>query len=123
MNGKSSSSSAPLIPAAEWQIDDATRAWLDQDGQRARLGEPGLRDADEKWRTYRAGWAPRTAAAWACDWRVWIAREHTPAAGRPHLRALPGGEAPASTATTARMTRAEEHTAALLAALGEPAGI
>ncbi len=116
VNGKSSSS-APLISAAEWQIDDATRAWLDQDGQRARLGEQGLRIADEKWRSYRAGWAPRTAAAWACDWRAWIAREHTPAPGRPHLRALPGGETLA--ATTTRMTRAEEHTAALLAALGE----
>jgi hypothetical protein len=121
VNGKSSSSSTPLISAAEWQVDDATHTWLDQDGQRARLGEHGLRSADEKWRTYRAGWAPRTAAAWACDWRAWIAREHTPAPGRPHLRALPGGEAPTTNAPS-RMTRAEEHTAALLAALGEPTG-
>ncbi|MFD9070087.1 helix-turn-helix domain-containing protein [Streptomyces lasiicapitis] len=118
VNGKSSSS-APLIPAAEWQIDDATQAWLDQDGQLSRLGEHALRIADDKWRTYRAAWAPRVAAAWACDWRAWIAREHTPTPGRPHLRALPGGDAPAA---PAGMTRAEQHTTALLAALGEPTG-
>ncbi|MEU0253119.1 helix-turn-helix domain-containing protein [Streptomyces sp. NPDC006184] len=117
VNGKSSSS-AQLIAATEWQIDEAARAWLQHHGHVDRLGEHGLQTADEKWRSYRAAWAPRTAAAWAADWRAWIAREHTPAPGRPNLYALPGG----SPAPTAGMTRAEAHTAALLAALDEPTG-
>ncbi|MER5184940.1 hypothetical protein ABT009_42810 [Streptomyces sp. NPDC002896] len=62
MNGKSSST-ATFLTAADWQIDDATEAWLDQDGHLARLGEHGLRTADEKWRSYRAAGAPRVAAA------------------------------------------------------------
>ncbi|MEU2484901.1 helix-turn-helix domain-containing protein [Streptomyces sp. NPDC012617] len=117
-NGKSSSS-ASLIAAAQWEIDDATRAWLRHQGQLARLGEHGLRAADEKWRSYRATWGPRPAAAWAADWRSWIAREDTPTPERPHLRALPGGAAPLA----GGMTRAEAHTAALLAALDEPTGM
>jgi hypothetical protein len=116
VNGKSSSSSAPLISAAEWQIDDDTRAWLQHHGHLDRLGEHTLRAADEKWRTYRATWAPRTIDAWAADWRAWIAREHTPAPGRPNLYALPGGTPTAATG----MTRSEAHMAALLAALDEP---
>ncbi|MFK3729912.1 helix-turn-helix domain-containing protein [Streptomyces sp. NPDC088090] len=118
VNGKSSSSSASLTAAAQWEIDDATRAWLRHDGHLARLGEHGLRAADEKWRTYRATWAPRPAAAWGADWRAWIARERTPAPERPNLRALPGGATPLA----GGMTRAEAHTAALLAALDEPTG-
>lgn len=114
VNGKSSSS-AQLISAAEWRIDDGTRAWLRHHGHLARLGEHALRAADEKWRTYRATGAPRSPAAWAADWRAWIARERTPTPERPNLRALPG-------ALTPGMTRAEAHTAALLAALDEPTG-
>ncbi|MFJ9572110.1 helix-turn-helix domain-containing protein [Streptomyces bacillaris] len=118
VNGKSSSTSAFLTAAAQWEIDDATWAWLRHDGHLARLGEHGLRAADEKWRTYRATWAPRPAAAWGADWRTWIARERTPAPERPNLRALPGCAAPRA----GGMTRAEAHTAALLAALDEPTG-
>jgi hypothetical protein len=119
MNGKSSSP-AQLIPAAEWRIDDGTRVWLRHHGHLDRLGEHALRAADEKWRTYRATWAPRSPAAWAADWRTWITREHTPTPERPNLRALPGG----TPALTPGMTRAEAHTAALLAALArdEPTG-
>ena len=115
MNGKSSSSA--LTPATEWQLDDETRAWAQQQGHLARLGEHGLLAADQKWRTYRATWAPRTAAAWAANWRTWIANERLPAPDRPHLRGLPGGGAPGPAAS---MTRTEAHTAALLAALDEP---
>ncbi|GAB2804054.1 DNA-binding protein [Streptomyces chlorus] len=118
VNGKSSSSSVPLISATEWQIDDGARAWLQRHGHLDRLGEHALHAADEKWRTYRASWAPRTAAAWAADWRAWIAREHAPTPGSPNLYALPGG-APAS---ATGMTRSEAHMAALLAALDEPTG-
>ncbi|MCP3817876.1 helix-turn-helix domain-containing protein [Streptomyces sp. A3M-1-3] len=117
VNGKSSSS-APLISADQWQIDDTARAWLRQHGHLDRLGEHAVRSADEKWRTYRAPWPPRTAASWAADWRSWIAREHTPTPDRPNLYALPGG-----TPTRAPgMTRSEQHMAALLAALDEPTG-
>lgn len=115
VNGKSSSSS-PLISATDWRIDDDTRAWLEHQGHLARLGEHALRAADEKWRAYRAAWAPRSAAAWGADWRAWIAREHTPTPGRPNLYALPGG----NPVPGGGMTRAEAHTAALLAALEEP---
>ena len=117
VNGKSSSSASP-IAAAEWQIDDGTRVWLQHHGHLARLGEHALQAADEKWRSYRATWAPRPPAAWAADWRTWITRERNPAAGRPNLYALPGGPP----APAAGMTRAEAHTAALLAALEEPTG-
>ncbi|MFF0793888.1 helix-turn-helix domain-containing protein [Streptomyces spiralis] len=119
VNGKSSSSSAPLISATEWQMDDDAHAWLQQHGHLDRLGEQALRAADEKWRAYRATWAPRTAAAWAADWRAWIAREHTPTPGRPNLYALPGGT---PSPPTPGMTRSEAHMAALLAALDEPTG-
>ncbi|MEV6834641.1 helix-turn-helix domain-containing protein [Streptomyces sp. NPDC051133] len=118
VNGSNSSSSAPLIPATDWQIDDDARAWLQDHGHLDRLGEHALHAADEKWRTYRATWAPRTAAAWAADWRAWIARERTPAPGRPNLYALPGG----TPNPTPGMTRSEAHMAALLAALDEPTG-
>jgi hypothetical protein len=119
VNGKSSSSSAPLISATEWQIDDDARAWLQHHGHLDRLGEHALHAADEKWRAYRAAWAPRSGAAWGADWRAWVAREHTPTPGRPNLYALPGGT-PAP--PTPGMTRTEAHMAALLAALDEPTG-
>lgn len=118
VNGKSSSSSAPLISATEWHIDADARAWLQHHGHLDRLGEHALHAADEKWRAYRTPWAPRTAAAWAIDWRAWIAREHTPTPGRPNLYALPGG----TTTPPTGMTRSEAHMAALLAALDEPTG-
>ncbi|MEU9281477.1 helix-turn-helix domain-containing protein [Streptomyces sp. NPDC048341] len=112
------SSSAAVISASQWQVDPATHAWVRQHGHLTRLGEDGLRSADAKWRAYRADGKPRSAGAWAADWRAWVARERTPAPGRPRLYALPGsGSAPAG-----GMTRAEAHTAALLAALDEPTG-
>ncbi|MFJ5775017.1 helix-turn-helix domain-containing protein [Streptomyces sp. NPDC093094] len=121
VNGsKSSSSSAPLISAIEWQIDASARAWLQRDGHLDRLGKQGLDAADAKWRTFRSSWDPRTADAWVADWRAWIARERTPAPGRPNLYALPGGT-PAPASSTG-MTRSEAHMAALLAALDEPTG-
>ncbi|MFE4333929.1 helix-turn-helix domain-containing protein [Streptomyces sp. NPDC056831] len=113
VNGKRA---AALSPAAEWQVDDDALAWAQQQGHLDRLGEEGLRAADEKWRAYRAPTAPRAAAAWAADWRSWITRERTPAPGRPNLYALPGGT-PAAPA--AGMTRADAHTAALLALLDD----
>ncbi|MFF7473573.1 helix-turn-helix domain-containing protein [Streptomyces sp. NPDC008092] len=119
VNGKYSSSSAPLISATEWQIDEAARTWLRLHGHLDRLDEHGLHAADEKWRTYRATWAPRTAGAWAADWRAWIARERTPAPDRPNLYALPGGT---PSPPTPGMTRSEAHMAALLAALDDRTG-
>ncbi|MFC5956826.1 helix-turn-helix domain-containing protein [Streptomyces pratens] len=114
VNRKGSSRGAALIPAGEWQVDPATEAWAHEQGHLARLGEDGLRAADAKWRAHRADWKPRSVGSWAADWRSWIAREH--ALGRPNLHALPGsGPTPAG-----GMTRAEAHTAALLAALDEP---
>lgn len=117
VNRRYSSSGTAVTPASEWRVDPATHAWAGQQGHLARLGEEGLRAADAKWRAHRAGFKPRPAAAWAADWRAWIAREHAPT--RPNLYALPGngGSAPAG-----GMTRAEAHTAALLAALDEPTG-
>ncbi|WSQ12951.1 helix-turn-helix domain-containing protein [Streptomyces sp. NBC_01231] len=113
VNRKDSSSTA-VTSASEWQVDPATHAWAREQGHLTRLGEDGLRSADSKWRAHRAAWKPRSAGVWAADWRAWVAREHT--SGRPNLYALPGsGPTPAS-----GMTRAEAHTAALLAALDEP---
>ncbi|MDX2823131.1 helix-turn-helix domain-containing protein [Streptomyces ipomoeae] len=115
---RNGSSSAAVVSASQWQLDPATHAWARQQGHLARLGEDGLRSADAKWRAYRASSKPRSAGAWAADWRAWIARERTPAPGRPRLYALPStGPAP-----DGGMTRAEAHTAALLAALDEPTG-
>ncbi|MFF5538698.1 helix-turn-helix domain-containing protein [Streptomyces cinerochromogenes] len=114
LNRKGSSSGAAVTSAADWQVDPASHTWAHQQGHLDRLGEEGLRAADAKWRAHRAGHAPRAATAWAADWRSWIAREHAPA--RPKLYAIPGsGPTP-----TGGMTRAEQHTAALLAALDEP---
>ena len=116
VNRNGSSSGAAVTSAGQWRIDPATQAWARQQGHFARLGVDGLQAADAKWRTHRAGWKPQQARAWAADWRSWIAREHTP--GRPNLYALPGS----SSSPAWGMTRAEAHTAALLAALGEPTG-
>ncbi|MFE2518363.1 helix-turn-helix domain-containing protein [Streptomyces mirabilis] len=111
-----SSGGAAVTSAAEWQVDPATHAWARQQGHLDRLGEEGLQAADAKWRAHRAHFKPRTAAAWAADWRSWVAREHAP--GRPNLYAVLG-KGPAQ---PGGMTRAEAHTAALLAALEEPTG-
>ncbi|MER5517762.1 helix-turn-helix domain-containing protein [Streptomyces sp. NPDC002763] len=118
VNGSKSSSSAPLITADQWQIDDDARAWLQHHGHHDRLGEQALRSAHEKWQTYRATYPPRPVTAWAADWRTWIARERTPSPGRPPLYALLGG----TPTPPSGMTRSEAHMAALLAALDEPTG-
>ncbi|MDX3402427.1 helix-turn-helix domain-containing protein [Streptomyces violaceoruber] len=110
------SSGAAVLSAAEWQVDPATHTWARQQGHLDRLGEQGVQAADAKWRAHRADFKPRPAAAWAADWRSWIAREHAPS--RPNLYAVPGG----ASAAPGGMTRAEAHTAALLAALDEPTG-
>ncbi len=116
LNRRYSSGGAAVTSAAGWQVDSATHAWARQQGHLDRLGEQGLRAADAKWRAHRADFKPRPADAWAADWRAWIAREHAPS--RPNLHAVPGK----SPATPSGMTRAEAHTAALLAALDEPTG-
>ncbi|MFF3640430.1 helix-turn-helix domain-containing protein [Streptomyces sp. NPDC002564] len=114
----SSSSAAEVTSATDWQVDDASLAWAQQQGHLERLGEQGLQAADAKWRHYRSAWSPRSTAAWSADWRSWIAREHTPTPQRPNLYALPGG----SPALQAGMTKADLHMAALLAAVDEPTG-
>ncbi|WP_033306496.1 helix-turn-helix domain-containing protein [Streptomyces iakyrus] len=116
LNRRYSSGGAAVIAAAEWQVDPATHAWARQQGHLDRLGEQGLQAADAKWRAHRADFKPRSADAWAADWRSWVAREHAPS--RPTLYAVPGK----ATAAPSGMTRAEAHTAALLAALDEPTG-
>ncbi|MDT0568536.1 helix-turn-helix domain-containing protein [Streptomyces sp. DSM 3412] len=114
----SSSGAADLTSAADWQVDDASLSWAQQQGHLARLGEHGVQAADAKWRHHRSTWSARSAAAWAADWRAWLAREHSPAPQRPSLYALPGG----TPAPQAGMTRADAHMAALLAAVDEPTG-
>ncbi|MET8127480.1 helix-turn-helix domain-containing protein [Streptomyces sp. NPDC005231] len=117
LNRRYSSGGAAVTSAAEWQVDPATHTWARQQGHLDRLGEEGLQAADAKWRAHRADFKPRPADAWAADWRSWVAREHAPS--RPNLYAVPGGKGPAA---PGGMTRAEAHTAALLAALDEPTG-
>lgn len=114
----SSSSAADLTSAADWQVDDASLSWAQQQGHLARLGEPGLEAADAKWRHHRSTWSPRSTAAWAADWRSWIAREHSPTPQRPNLYAVPGGTPTPPTG----MTRADAHMAALLAAVDKRTG-
>ncbi|MFG3151359.1 helix-turn-helix domain-containing protein [Streptomyces sp. NPDC048219] len=116
LNRKYSSGGASVTSAAEWQVDSATHTWARQQGHLDRLGEQGLHAADAKWRAHRAGHSPRPAGAWAADWRSWITREHTPSS--PNLYAVPGK----NTASSSGMTRAETHTAVLLAALDESTG-
>ncbi|MFI9755783.1 helix-turn-helix domain-containing protein [Streptomyces collinus] len=117
VNRRYSRGGAAVTSAGEWQVDRATHAWARQQGHIDRLGEEGLAASDAKWRAHRAACKPRTAAAWAADWRSWVARERTPTRPSTYAQALPGnGSGPAG------MTRAEAHTAALLAALEEPTG-
>ncbi|MFF7290808.1 helix-turn-helix domain-containing protein [Streptomyces griseorubiginosus] len=116
LNRRYSRDGAAVLSATEWEVDPATRAWARQQGHLDRLGEQGLQAADAKWRAHRADFKPRPADAWAADWRSWIVREHAPS--RPNLYALLGK----TTAAPSGMTRAEAHTAALLAALDEPTG-
>ncbi|MCX5238973.1 helix-turn-helix domain-containing protein [Streptomyces prunicolor] len=114
----SSSGAADLTSAGNWQLDDASLSWAQQQGHLARLGEQGLEAADAKWRHHRDTWSPRSTAAWAADWRSWIAREHSPTPQRPNLYALPGG----TTTPQTGMTRADAHMAALLAAVDRRTG-
>jgi hypothetical protein len=116
VNRRYSSRGTSITSASDWQVDPATHSWARQQGHLDRLGEEGLQAADAKWRAHRADFKPRSAGAWAADWRSWVAREHAP--GRPNLYALPGN----GLAQSGGMTRAEAHTAALLAALDEPTG-
>ncbi|MGV9963671.1 helix-turn-helix domain-containing protein [Streptomyces olivaceus] len=116
LNRRYSSSGAAVLAATEWTVDPATHTWVRRQGHLDRLGEQGLQAADAKWRAHRAGHAPRPADAWAADWRAWVAREHAPS--RPNPCAVPGQ----NPAAPSGMTRAETHTAALLAALDEPTG-
>ncbi|MGW0770638.1 helix-turn-helix domain-containing protein [Streptomyces sp. NPDC002676] len=116
LNRRYSSGGAAVLSAAEWQVDPATHTWAREQGHLDRLGEQGLQAADAKWRAHRAAFKPRPVDAWAADWRSWVAREHAP--GRPNLYAVPG-KGPSA---PGGMTRAEAHTAALLAALDEPTG-
>ena len=116
LNRRYSSSGTAVTSADEWQVDTDTHAWTRQQGHLDRLGEEGLAAADAKWRAHRAHLKPRSSRAWAADWRSWVAREHAP--DRPTLYALPGN----GPAQPGGMTRAEAHTAALLAALDEPTG-
>ncbi|MFE3645943.1 helix-turn-helix domain-containing protein [Streptomyces sp. NPDC059169] len=113
----SSGGGAAVTSASEWQLDPATHTWALREGHLSRLGQGGLAAADAKWRAHRAAFAPRASTAWAADWRSWIAREHAPS--RPKLYAPPGNN---DHGGPGRMTRAEAHTAALLAALEEPTG-
>ncbi|MFF5476701.1 helix-turn-helix domain-containing protein [Streptomyces sp. NPDC012935] len=112
----SSSGAADLTSAADWQVDDASLSWAQQQGHLDRLGEHRLQAADTKWRQHRGTWSARPASTWADDWRSWIARERSPTPQRPNLHALPRGDP----APQAGMTRADAHMAALLAALEEP---
>ncbi|MFD5258344.1 helix-turn-helix domain-containing protein [Streptomyces bobili] len=116
LNRRYSSGGAAVLSAADWQVDPATHTWARRQGHLDRLGEQGLQAADAKWRAHRADFKPRPADSWAADWRSWIAREHAPS--RPNLYAVPGK----ATSAPSGMTRAEAHTAALLAALDEPTG-
>ncbi|MFD5895894.1 helix-turn-helix domain-containing protein [Streptomyces sp. NPDC060366] len=115
----SSSGAAAVTSAGEWQAGPDTHAWARQQGHLERLGEQGLATADMKWRVHRADFGPRTAGAWAADWRSWIAREHNPTPSRPNLHAMPGQDpSPAG-----GLTRTQAHIAALRAALDEPNGV
>ncbi|MFD8114435.1 helix-turn-helix domain-containing protein [Streptomyces microflavus] len=116
VNGKYSSAAAAVTMVGDWGVDAATRTWAIQQGHLDRLGEEGLAAAEAKWRAHRSEWKPRPAAFWAADWRSWIAREHA-----PHRPATHNGHG-ASPPVKAGMTRADAHTAALLAAIDAPAG-
>ncbi|MFB7481942.1 helix-turn-helix domain-containing protein [Streptomyces anulatus] len=116
VNGKYSSDAAAVTTVDDWVVDAATHTWATQQGHRDRLGEQGLAAADAKWRAHRAEWEPRPAAFWAADWRSWIAREHAP--HRPNIHTGSG----TNPAVKGGMTRADAHTAALLAAIDAPTG-
>ncbi|MFE7115128.1 helix-turn-helix domain-containing protein [Streptomyces sp. NPDC057654] len=122
VNRKYSSGGTALTSADTWQPDPDTHTWARRQGHLDRLGEEGLAAADAKWRAHRAGYKPRPAAAWAADWRSWVAREHPPARTTPHTPHHTGTGSGAGAVRPGGMTRAEAHTAALLAAVGEPTG-
>ncbi|MET8577292.1 helix-turn-helix domain-containing protein [Streptomyces sp. NPDC005012] len=115
VNRRNSRAGAAVTSAADWQVDQVTHSWALQNGHVERLGEDGLRAADAKWRAHRSTHPPRPAAAWAADWRSWIAREHSPTPLGPLNSPHQGrGTSPAA---GKGMTRVQAHTAALLAAL------
>jgi hypothetical protein len=93
-----------------WEPDDALLAWAMAAGHMQRLGLDGVDHATAKWRAHRATGSRRTAEQWRLDWQQWITRERpeTPPAGR-HLHAVP----------PTRLSRADQHAAALQAALSE----
>ncbi|MFJ2575984.1 hypothetical protein [Kitasatospora aureofaciens] len=105
-----------LAPAAlcalppDWEPDDALLAWAMAAGHMQRLGLDGVDHATAKWRAHRATGPRRTAEQWRLDWQQWITRERpdTPSAGR-HLQAVP----------PTRLSRADQHAAALQAALND----
>jgi hypothetical protein len=109
VNRRYSSGRASLVTAAEWRVDAEAHSWAQQHGHLDRLGEEGLSAADAKWRAHRSAAGPRPVAAWAADWRSWIAREHAP--DRP--------TAATGSRPTGGKTKADAHLDALLGALAE----
>ncbi|WP_129287538.1 helix-turn-helix domain-containing protein [Streptomyces sp. GZWMJZ-114] len=112
VNRRYSSGRASHVTAAEWQVDAETHSWAQQHGHLDRLGEEGLSTADAKWRAHRSAAGPRPAAAWAADWRSWIAREHAPDRSATATSSRPGNG----------KTKADAHLDALLGALAERDG-
>ncbi|MDH6123423.1 mucin-2 [Kitasatospora sp. GP82] len=111
-SGRSGPAPGPALCAlpAGWEPDDALIGWASAAGHLQRLGLDGLDYATAKWRARRATGPMRSVQQWRLDWQQWITRERpeAPAAGR-HLQAVPGS----------RPSRAEQHAAALQAALDE----
>ncbi|WP_405018152.1 mucin-2 [Kitasatospora sp. NBC_00070] len=109
--GRSPEHSLCALPD-QWAPDDALLAWAAVAGHLQRLGVDGLDHATAKWRTHRATGPARSVQQWRLDWQQWITRERPdqpPAARR--LQAVPAdGHQP---------TRAEQHAAALQAALDQ----
>ncbi|MFF0293173.1 mucin-2 [Kitasatospora sp. NPDC004614] len=107
--GLRSTNSLCALPA-DWEPDDALLAWAAASGNLQRLGLDGIDAATAKWRTYRGAGPARTVQQWRLDWQQWITRERPeqPPAGR-RLQAVPTGGP----------TRAEQHAAALQAALDQ----
>ncbi|MET8627950.1 mucin-2 [Kitasatospora sp. NPDC004669] len=109
-NRRGPASSALCALPPDWEPDDALLAWAMAAGHMQRLGLDGVDHATAKWRAHRATGPRRTAEQWRLDWQQWITRERpdTPSAGR-HLQAVP----------PTRLSRADQHAAALQAALDE----
>ncbi|MDH6134637.1 hypothetical protein P3T37_004041 [Kitasatospora sp. MAA4] len=95
---------------ADWEPDDALLAWAAAAGHLQRLGLEGLDHATAKWRAHRAAGPARSVQQWRLNWQQWINQERPepPPAAR-HLQAVP----------PSRPSRAEQHAAALQAALDD----